>query len=62
MNIEDFVVIRCEQGDIICMDFADAELTIACCEIKHARIEKYNFEEHCSCILKVIGKISYAPV
>lgn len=62
MNIENFVVIRCSQGDIICTDMEDAEITIACCDIKDAKIEKYSFDDHWSCILKVIEKKRHAFV
>jgi len=60
MDINDFVVVRCEKGDIICINIDDANMLIACCEIKHARIEKYDFDIHGSCILKAFEKNNYA--
>ena len=60
MNIENFTVIRCELGDIICTDMDDAQMTIACCDIKHYKLEKYNFDTHWNCVLKVIEKRGFA--
>jgi len=56
MDIDNFVVIRCEKGDILCRDMDDANITIACCDIQDATIEKYEFNEHWSCILKIIER------
>jgi len=62
MKIENFVVVRCEKGDIICKDMDDAHMLIECAEIKHARIEEYDSDIHWSCILKVIEKSNYASL
>jgi len=42
MILYNFVVVRCEKGDIICKDMEDAHMLIECYEIRYSRIEEYD--------------------
>jgi len=59
MTLDNFVVIRCDLGDIICRDMDDAEITMACCDIKQAKILKYSFDSWDK-ILNILAKENYA--